>query len=185
MNRSILVVLACGLLGAGLDFALNGVFKIVWAVIYVPVYLAVAAGLYSNLTRDAAFSFLCGAAIIHLIFTTGTDTRIYSMKVNSTSPLQLGSEAWPQKLFLDSPTLQKKLSSRQTDEPVSVVINRTTNYGCTQSTYIKTIDGFDIRKDPETSWTWRTEKYAPAPTDGPGTEDYKWFWCRFQFYQGW
>jgi hypothetical protein len=182
---SILIVLGCAIFGAVLDFLVNGVLKIVWAVVYIPVYIAIANGLHSRIKRNGIIAFFCGAAFIHLVFDGRTQTLTYKMDIIEPSPLQLGSSEWSQRLFVESPSVQKKLGADTSKAQVEVSIVRETTYGCTVSSYVKTVAGIDVKTDPASTWVWKKDKNDPTPTKGPGAEDAKLGWCRLKFYQSW
>lgn len=195
---SLLLLLAL-FAGALLDFIFNGVFKIVWIVIYGPAYLAAIKVLIAKLantplkafTRPLVGAFLSGALLIHILLTSHASKLVYKMAVVSTDPITLQSADWEQKLILQSDRLSEALRSGLDASPVAVVLARTTNYGCTVKLVIQNVAGIDIIDDPKSRWVWKS---SPMPrqngdeplhsTGGPGSEDQSLPWCRYKFYRG-
>jgi hypothetical protein len=193
-RTSYLVALAiCALLGALLDFVFNGVFKIVWIVIYGPAYVVAAKVLHTQLSRlrpswparPAIVSLFAGALACHLLCVGHTRQVAYLMTQVSNAPMTFRAADWPQTLVVTSDKLTQVLGAGAGKDRVPVVLNAVLDYGCYQSLKISTVAGVDVQTDPDASWTWRMENRAPMPTDiGPGSEDRSLPWCLLKFYRG-
>lgn len=192
-----LLAVACALLGALLDFVFNGVFKIVWIVIYGPAYVVAAKGLatqlsqhsktrFKPLTRVAVGGFLGGAIVLHLASTGHRRQAVYPMLLATADPITLRSEQWPQKLFVSSDKLSKTLAGPNAQQQIPVATERVTDYGCTRTFEVVSVAGVDVRSDPDARWTWKTDPRAAARATpaGPGYEDQGLPWCRIKFYRG-
>jgi hypothetical protein len=192
-NASIAFLAACAISGALLDFAFNGVFKIVWFVVYGPAYCAAAKVLDTQLSRlrpswpvrPAVVALLGGALIGHLVSVGRTRRIEYSLKLVSDSPITLRSGDWPQILVVSSEKLGQRLATLADKSAVPIVLDAVTDYGCYRSVKIATVAGVDVQTDPNASWTWRMENRQPVPVDvGPGSEDRVLPWCLIKFYRG-
>lgn len=187
------LILTCLLLGALLDFIFNGVLKIVWFIVYGPVYLACAEILLTKLmtshpprlSRLGAGALLCGAFAAHLGMTGLHRQEVYRMSPVSTDPITFRSDDWPQKLYVSSDGLAKKLLGVKTTEPVPVIVSRVVDYGCTRSFTVVSVDDVDVR-DPGSRWSWKSDPGVATPTHpiGPGYEDDGLSWCKISFYPG-
>lgn len=191
-DSPVALTIACALLGAALDFVFNGVFKIVWIVIYGPAYVVAANVLSKKLSgtkfkghsRVAVGALLGGAAVMHLAFTGVRRQVVYSMNVASSNPIVLRSDEWPQSLVVSSDKLAKALAGMTSQRGIPVVIERVVDYGCTRSSRTTTVAGVDILNDPDSRWTWKTDPHAVVVPLGPGYEDDYLLWCRIKFYRG-
>jgi hypothetical protein len=187
-------ILVSVFLGALLDFLINGVLKIVWMVIYIPIYLVVcnmmldhlsAKGL-SSLRRYTVVAFSVGALVVHLVLVGRAHTRVYQMLLVSDKPVTLRSRDWPEVLIVSSAKL-RELLSRQTgkeQKDVPVKISSITDYGCIRSYAVNSVDEVDVEFDPQASWTLRNDAKTLAEITGPESEDQWLPWCRIKFYRG-
>jgi hypothetical protein len=196
MNRSgsplITLSIFCILIGASLDFTFNGVFKIIWIIVYGPAYIAASKILTTQLSKTkwasnsslAVGSFFAGALAMHLFFTGYSRHVSYHVSLTSMDPVTFHSDQWPQRLIVVSPTLSSKLVGMKSVQDVEVEIIRTVDYGCTRLFRVESIAGVDFLKDPESRWTWKTDPHFPGPIPrvGPGYEDEGLPWCRIHFY---
>jgi hypothetical protein len=188
--RQILVIAIGIVFGVALDFLCNGVFKIIWFVIYFPTYFVVAVALVSRLsstrwapdTRKLLLGLTLGATCGHLHFTTHHHLLTYTMSIDAQDPITLRSSEWSQRLVVSSDPLAKKLAGHPRGENVPVTVDLVTNYGCIQSYRVNTIDDVDVRDDPTSTWTWKGGSSVPDAS-GPGSEDRYWPWCKIQFYR--
>ena len=180
-------------LGVALDFLFNGVFKIIWILIYGPAYCVagkvLAAQLaptrWANLIPSAVVTLLCGALIGHLVLVGRARTLVYSMKLTGNSPIVLGSSDWPQTLVVSSEKLRQGLSQSSSLSSIPVSVTLVTDYGCIRTSGVDTIGGVDVRMDREATWVWKTDPHATnlSVIAGPGTEDSDLPWCRIKFYR--
>lgn len=193
------------LLGALLDFVFNGVFKIIWFVVYAPAYVAACKFVETKLTdthheahsRLAVISLLGGALITHLMFTGYHAQTTYTMKVALFNPITLHSNAWPQKLVVSSDRLSKQLAGSasgsvpEVKPEIQIVISRIVDYGCTRTFTVESVAGIDVHWDPDARWTWKTDpsttmqssSSSSSGSTGPGNEDQQLPWCWFKFYR--
>jgi len=186
----------CFLGGALLDFVFNGVFKIIWIVVYGPAYVVAAKLLAYKLGQSrwkehvkvAVWALLIGAGVGHLIFTGHERGKAYRMDVVSDAPVTLHAPQWSQRLLVSSPKVDKALAALPSRKDVPVTVTFVLNYGCVKHWYVETVAGVDVRGDSDASWTWRTDGRAPADPGlalGPGDEEDRGLpWCKLKFYRG-
>ncbi len=175
--------------GALFDFLVYGVAKIIWAVVYVPLYVVVASILHTQLTRSAharhfkmAFvGFVAGALVARVALVHRHRQATYVMAAGGSQPFTLHSEDWPRTLLVTSEALAKDLSAKPAGRALSVVVDVVSDYGCISSFQVRTIDGVNVENDPSATWTWRDP--SVGATSGPGLEDQELPWCRIQLYR--
>ena len=187
------ILAAVFVLGVAIDFLFNGVFKIVWILIYGPAYCVAGKVLasqmaptrWANLIPSAVVTLLCGTLIGHLALVGRGRTLAYSMKLTGTSPIVLASSDWPQTLVVSSEKLGQALSQGSPASSIPVSMTLVADYGCTRTSTVDTIGGVDVRTDRQATWVWKTDPHATnlSVIAGPGTEDLDLPWCRIKFYR--
>ncbi len=179
------------LAGALLDFLIYGVAKIIWAVIYVPLYAVVGSTLHSKMAsskrpylfKTAYFSLLAGAAMAHVLAVNRHRTVTYSMTSSATQPFTLHSPEWPRILIVNSAKLAQDLAGKPLGKEIEVKVDVVSDFGCFTSFLVNTVDGVDVKSDPEASWTWKADSKMETKSEGPGLEDQELPWCRIHFYR--
>ena len=184
----------CLLLGAVLDFVINGVFKVVWVIIYGPAIVVAAQVLVTRLAktsfakwaRGAASFLILGVAVTHFLLTGYHRQIAYPMFVASSDPLIFRSTSWPQELIVLSSKLAQKISQHRDQKEVVVLTSRIVDYGCTRSFVVEAVDGVSFKGDSEVRWTWKMDPKIASSSQmrGAGYEDEDLPWCRIQFYRG-
>jgi hypothetical protein len=177
-----------------MDFFVNGVLKIVWFVIYGPIYLAAAMALAGYLLGKnrrselgtGLFALFFGSALIHLALSGHVVRWPYFTHLKSLAPVTLASVDWPQSLLVTSAQVSSALVKLPLESAVPIVIYEITDYGCIRSFQVDTVGGIDVRLDSDASWVWKLkpqDKNSEIAV-GPGSEDRKFPWCWFRFYGG-
>lgn len=188
-----IILVAAAFIGAVFDFLTYGVLKIIWMMIYVPMYFIAGKMLFHGVTRmgrpelarQAVVAMIAGALAAHLVLVGRRGSAVYTMTSVLGTPIILHSSEWPQTLVVASEPLAQNLAGTPTRDNVPVVMEFITDYGCTRSSRVVDVDGVDVDHDPNASWTWKTDKNIhPSPTSGPGTEDHEFPWCWYKFYRG-
>jgi hypothetical protein len=184
--------LLCTLLGFTVDFVFNGVLKIIWVVIYLPCYFALGATLWNWLVENrwsqwaivGVAGFALGCLGTHFAFNDCHRIQLYHLALVGDSPVALRSKDWPETLFVTSEKLSQILRgwADKNDIPVTALI--VTDYGCTKSTRMVAVAGFNIDTDPDTNWVWKDDDRLQKIKTGPGSEDRYLPWCRLKFYRG-
>jgi hypothetical protein len=171
------------------DFTCNGVFKIIWFLVYAPAYVVCAVCIHTYLThkdrlhyaRAVIASFFGGILIGHFFFMGRHTSETISMKTVSVSPLVFRAEPWTEELYVSSAKIQQK--NLKPDDSVSVELIYTIDFGCIRFFKIVSVGGINILTDPDSTWTWKTPHGLGAvKTSGPKDEDQSLPWCRFRFY---
>jgi hypothetical protein len=183
--------LAAGFL---LDFLFNAVLKIVWVAIYLPCYCAIGGTFWNAMLESrwvscrnvALLGFTAGCLGAHLLLNGRVTTQIYSLTlVSETPPMALRSRLWPETLYVYGDKVGGVLRdwSNKNDVPLTTVI--VTDYGCTKSTRMVMLAGFNIEADAGTNWVWKDDdRLHKPPKIGPGSEDRRFPWCLIKFYRG-
>jgi hypothetical protein len=193
-SRSIFILISVAslLLGIGTDFIVSGVLKIVWAWIYVTLYLTLASAYLSYLHQTQlsarasriAGIFLLSCFLGHWSFSQTTELRTYPMDLprdaQEDSRIALHSQLLSRTLFITSDSVKKKLDQENVRVGIPVKIQVTKNYGCIDSFRVKEVDGVDVMFDQDAFWTWRQEGVAPSDTSklqGLDEENHQRSWC--------
>jgi hypothetical protein len=178
------------LLGVFVDFFCNGVTKITFPIIYLPIYLGIAATLDNGLAKSfglraarmAALSFLIGAFLGHCILTGRQHFDRYEMRLEREDPLTLRSDAWPLRLLLTGDHVRQAIAAQ--NGAAAVLVRVVTDYGCIRTIRVSSVAGVDVENDPDITWTWRSEMKGDKSgiEAGPGAVDRGPFWCRIKFF---
>jgi hypothetical protein len=192
-SRLIRAYVSFAALGVGVDCLINGVLKILWLIIYGPVYLGIAASIYNYLhvsrwrpfAWTMAVAFLSGAALGHLALTGRAQIRVYQMKLVSDAPITLQSPEFSDCLFVTSDRLRNALAQRASQENIPVAIQVIRNYGCIESFKVTSVAGVDVMSDPQAMWVWKPVAEFPArgaAHSGMKEENQRLPWCRIRWF---
>lgn len=195
MSRAkvILACLALALFGLLIDFLFSGVLKIIWLVVYGPVYLGLATAIHNyalgnrwrSVANFMAAAFLLGAAIGHFAFAEKPEIRVYFMSMVNDSPMEFQSTDFSDSLFVSSEPIKAKLSRNSSVQNIPVAIQVVKNYACIESFKVSSIAGVDVMHDKNAYWVWKPvggTKAISANYFGKEAENQRLLWCRLRWF---
>jgi hypothetical protein len=79
---------------------------------------------------------------------------------------------------VESENVLNEIHKKGNGNTIPIQMAMVSDYGCFRTATIATVEGVDVKSDPNSTWTWRLNDYATTPeSKGPGNEDLIFPWC--------